>query len=683
MFYEFSNFGSKLFDDSRIKAGISSDDYSKYTEAKKSKNILDSKTADRIAEAMKNWAVENGCTHYTHWFHPLNGSTAEKHNSFIDEEDDKPILRFSGKSLIKDEPDASSFPSGGLRATFEARGYTYWDITSPAFIRGHVLYIPTIFVSYTGDSLDTKGPLLKSINAVDKAATSLMQSLGYKDVKSVMPCTGLEQEYFLVDRSVFLKRRDLILTGKTLFGTVPPKSQELERHYCGSIPERINSFMEDVNVQLWDLGIYAKSEHNEVAPGQFELVPVYSSLNKAIDQNMIIMDILGKTALKHGLVCLLHESPFKGVNGSGKHNNYSLLCDNGINMFSPGKTPESNLCFFLAVAALIKAVDKYADLIRLSSSDSGNDFRLGSNEAPPAIVSMHLGDVIEEILASLKDGDDYHKLSISHLPKDTSDRNRTSPVAFTGNKFEFRMLGSSLNPSFLNTVINTSLAEVFEEITEALKECDSIDEVNSKAVNIIKDIYKKHGRVIFSGNGYDRKWPKEAEQRGLEIIPTFYEAISHFLKDESVALFEKHGVFSRREIEARSEIMYESYVNVRSIETKTLTAIVYQDIIPSYIKELKSVTSISPEYISESMKTKAVKLMDFIDQCSRLCGKVEDELEALKNMDSYTDKGRHMLEKVLPEAEKLRNTLDTIEHYISRDNLPCPGYEELFFSIDY
>lgn len=692
MEYDFKDFGSCLFDDREMAKRLPSPVFKKFKEAKAHEKPLESEVADAIAHEMKDWALEHHCTHYTHWFHPLTGSTAEKHNSFVEEKDGVPICRFSGKSLIKDEPDASSFPSGGLRATFEARGYTYWDVESPAFIRGHVLYIPTVFISYTGESLDTKGPLLKSIEAVSSAASRIVNSFGDKTVKRVIPSVGLEQEYFLVDKDTFYKRRDLYLTGKTLLGAMPPKGQELERHYFGTISSKVNDYMEEVNKELWNLGVYAKAEHNEVAPGQFEISPIFSSLNVAIDQNMLMMDVLQKVAIKHGLVCLLHEKPFDGVNGSGKHNNYSLVTDDGQNLFDPGKDPHNNVRFLLFTSALIKAVDDNAELIRLASSDSGNDFRLGANEAPPAIVSVYLGDVIESIFESLvgkkpasyvKSGlKEFGMSTIKNLPKDNSDRNRTSPVAFTGNKFEFRMLGSSMNASFLNTVINTSLAKVLDEMADELDKVKNRQDVREKAISIIGATYKKHKRVVFSGNGYSEDWVKEAAKRGLPNVRTFVEAIDSFSTKESISLFEKYGVYSEKEILARSEIMYESFVNIRTIEIKTLTAMIYQNIIPSAIKELNFITT-AGDYMSSSMRTRAEKLSSFIDECSLLAGKSEDELRASAKKAGAKEEGLYILKKVIPLTEKLRGTADKMEHYISIDNLPYPSYEKLFFDTDF
>lgn len=693
MAYDFKDFGKDLFDDRVMKDRLPSPIYERFKKAYNHEMPLEVDIADVIAHEMKIWAIEHGCTHFTHWFHPLTGSTAEKHNSFIEEDNGTPIAHFSGKSLIKDEPDASSFPSGGLRATFEARGYTYWDCESPAFVRGHVLYIPTVFISFTGESLDTKGPLLKSIEAVSNAACRVVRAFGDKTIKRVIPSIGLEQEYFLVDKDIFLKRRDLYLTGKTLLGSMPPKGQELERHYFGSIPSRVNDFMEDVNKELWNLGIYAKAEHNEVAPGQFELSPVFNNLNLAIDQNMIIMDVLQKVALEHNLVCLLHEKPFAGVNGSGKHNNYSLVTDNGQNLFDPGKDPHNNVRFLLFTCALIEAVDDNASLIRLASSDAGNDFRLGANEAPPAIVSIFLGDAIENIFKSISEGkpNSYVKSSlkefgmstIKNLPKDNSDRNRTSPIAFTGNKFEFRMLGSSLNASQLNIVINTSLAKALDNIADKLEDMKHRQDVREKAMDIIANLYRKHQKILFSGNGYSNEWIEEAKKRGLLNIRTFVESIDYFSYQNSIDLFSKYDVYTEKEIKARVEVKYESYINVRTIEIKTLTAMIYQNVIPSAIKELNFITTCPSNFMSKTMLTKANKLSKFIDDCSDEAGIVEDKIKELSSIQTNKEKGLFILNTILPLTDKLRACADKMEHYISKDNQPFPTYEELFFKIDY
>ncbi len=693
MAYDFKDFGKNVFDDRKMKERLPSPIYKRFKAAFNHEVPLETDIADAIAHEMKTWALENGCTHFTHWFHPLTGLNAEKHNSFIEERDGVPMAHFSGKSLIKDEPDASSFPSGGLRATFEARGYTYWDCESPAFIRGHVLYIPTVFVSYTGESLDTKGPLLKSIEAVSDAATRVLNAFGDKNVKAVTPSIGLEQEYFLVDKEIFLKRRDLFMTGKTLLGDMPSKGQELERHYFGTIPAKVNDFMEDVNAQLWDLGIYAKAEHNEVAPAQFEISPIFSNQNVGIDQNMLTMEVLQDVALKHDLVCLLHEKPYAGINGSGKHNNYSLIADDGQNMFDPGKDPHNNVRFLVSVSALIKAVDENAALLRNAACDAGNDFRLGASEAPPAIISIYLGDAIESILKNISEGKpaSYVKSSLSqfgmstikNLPKDNSDRNRTSPIAFTGNKFEFRTLGSSLNPSALNTAINTAMAKAFDEIADELEKCKHRQEIREKALEIVARIYKENGRVLFSGNGYSDEWVEEAAKRGLPNIKTYVESIDSFESEESIRLFEKYGVYTEKEVKARAEICYESYVNVRSIETKTLTAMIYQNIIPSAIKELNFITTCPKEFMSSTMLTKAKKLADYIDACSDLAGEVEDRVAEIKEQPTAKEQGLFILNEIIPKADELRSTADKMEHYISKDNQPYPTYEELFFHIDY
>jgi len=691
MEYDIKQFASCLYTDKNIKKSLSIEEYKKYLSAVAHEEPLDLKTANKIADGMKKWAVKKGCTHYTHWFHPLTGSTAEKHNSFIEQEDGEAIFAFSGKSLIKDESDASSFPSGGLRATFEARGYTYWDIESPAFVRGHVLYIPTVFISYTGESLDTKKPLLQSIDVLSKAACRVVNKFTNKKVKRVLPDLGLEQEYFLVDKHLFLQRRDLYLTGKTLLGALPPKNQELEKHYYGPIPSKVNDFMEDVNKQLWDLGIYAKAEHNEVAPGQFELSPVYTGQNVSIDQNMIMMDVLQATALKHDLVCLLHEKPYAGVNGSGKHNNYSLTTDTKENLFDPGKRPEKNIRFLLFTSALIKAVDEAAELIRLSGSDTGNDFRLGASEAPPAIISIHLGETIESVFKSIGEGKKvnlkpeikYVSQTIGNLPKDNSDRNRTAPIAFTGTKFEFRLLGSSMNASAINTVINTALAKQLDQIADELDKQTNLEAINKKALEIIARTYKENNRVLFSGNGYSEQWIKQASKRGLSNIPTFVEAIESFSKKDAIELFEKYNVYTSKEIMARKEIMYESYFNVRTIEAKTLIAMIYQNIIPCAVKELNTITNCPKEYLSKASKAKAKKLMDFVDTCSNLAGKCEDEIVKASTLSTNKKKGLYILHVVMPICEQLRSVADKMEHYISKQNLPYPTYEDLFFNIEY
>lgn len=686
MNYDFKRFGELLFDKRKMKQRLPSPIYDRFIDALNHNKPLTIDVADVIAHNMKIWALEHGCTHYTHWFHPLRGSTAEKHNSFIEEHDGEPIVRFTGKSLIKDEPDASSFPNGGLRATFEARGYTYWDCESPAFIRGHVLYIPTVFISYNGESLDTKGPLLKSIDSLNKSSVNLLHKLNYKNVKSVKPCIGLEQEYFLIDRDLFLKRRDLYLTGKTLLGLLPPKGQQLEKHYFGSIPTRVNSYLEEVNSELWNLGIYAKAEHNEVAPGQFELAPIFNDSNIAIDQNMIIMEVLMDVAIKHNLVCLLHEKPYQGVNGSGKHNNYSLITNEGNNLFDPGKDLKNNIPFLVFVTSLIKAVDTHSELFRLFSSNPGNDFRLGANEAPPAIISIYLSSEIESILEGKENdksiSNTYEMTTISNLPKDSSDRNRTSPIAFTGNKFEFRTLGSSMNASELNIIINLALSEALDTFNSLLEESKNID-INEAALTICQKIYHDHKRIIFSGNGYASEWIEESKRRGLPNIKTFVESIAYFEKEESIQLFKKYNVLSQKEILAREDIKYENYYNIRVIEYKTMTEMIYQQVIPSAIKELNFICQCGEKFMSKSMMTKVAKLQAFIDEASLLAGKIEDELASINQISSLKQKCLLLLEKVNPINDSLRLIADKLEKYISKDFQPFPQYEQLFFGIDY
>ena len=641
---------------------------------------------------MKEWAVEQGCTHYCHWFQPLTGTTAEKHDAFIDMRDGEPILKFSGKNLIKGEPDASSFPNGGLRSTFEARGYTYWDCSSPVFIRGNTLCVPTIFVGFKGETLDMKWPLLKSIDAISEQAVRIVNAFGDKEVTSVTPSIGLEQEYFLVDRDDFLKREDLVMTGRTLFGAMPSKGQELETHYFGAIPERVQKFMEDVNVQLWKLGIYAKSEHNEVAPAQFELAPIFGPVNIAIDQNAIIMDVLQRTALRHNLVCLLHEKPFKGVNGSGKHNNWSLITNTGVNLLSPSKDSHENIQFLVFVCALIQAIDKNPTLIRMAASNPGNDFRLDANEAPPAIVSVFLGNQIEDLLTQFIESkpatykksslNEFGISSLSYLPHDSSDRNRTSPVAFTGNKFEFRMLGSSMNASYLNTIINTIVADSLREIADRLENHKYRQDKRKAAIDICSDIMKKHDRILFDGNGYSDEWVLEAEKRSLPNIHTYVESLS-VLEDESVlSLFEKYKIYKKEELLCRAEVQYEEYYKVRLIETKTLLHIAYSELIPTLNKEIKEY-NYSPLNESSLGKNILNSLTLAMSHMYNLCKDIEKALDELSRYNSAKEKGLYLLKHIVPLLDNLRNTFDTIEPTLSKDSISYPTYKALFFRLDY
>ncbi|MGN1187741.1 MAG: glutamine synthetase III, partial [Lachnospiraceae bacterium] len=553
--------------------------------------------ADVIAKAMKDWAVEKGATHYTHWFQPLTGITAEKHDAFVThpDADGKMIMEFSGKELIKGEPDASSFPSGGLRATFEARGYTAWDCTSPAFVKedatGAILCIPTAFCSYKGEALDKKTPLLRSMEAVSEQAIRIVRLFGNTEATKVTASVGPEQEYFIVDREKYLQRKDLIYTGRTLFGAPAPKGQELEDHYFGSIKERIGAYMKDINVELWKLGVTAKTQHNEVAPAQHELAPIYETANVAVDHNQLVMDVMKKVATRHGLTCLLHEKPFAGVNGSGKHNNWSIVTDNGVNLIDPGDTPNENLQFLLVLACIMKAVDTHADLLRQSASDVGNDHRLGANEAPPAIISMFLGDQLEDVVKQIiETGSATHSIEggklltgVSTLPdlaKDATDRNRTSPFAFTGNKFEFRMVGSSDSIASPNTVLNAIVAEAFCEAADVLEKAEDFDAAVHK---LIKDYMTEHQRIVFNGNGYSDEWVAEAEKRGLPNIKSMVDAASALTTDKAVALFEKFGIFTKAELESREEITYETYTKYINIEALTMISMASKQIIPAVI----------------------------------------------------------------------------------------------------
>lgn len=690
--FDLSRFGIKVFNEKIMKMKLPSPIYKKWMDAMKNKTCtLDRTTADAIAHAMKEWAIEQGCTHYCHWFQPLTGTTAEKHDAFIDIRDGEPILKFSGKNLIQGEPDASSFPSGGLRSTFEARGYTYWDCSSPVFIRGNTLCVPTIFVGFKGETLDMKWPLLKSIDAISEQATRIMHLFGNKEVTSVMPSLGLEQEYFLVDRNDFLKREDLMMTGRTLFGAMPSKGQELETHYFGAIPERVQKFMEDVNTQLWELGIYAKSEHNEVAPAQFELAPIFGPVNIAVDQNAIIMDVLQRTALQHDLVCLLHEKPFKGVNGSGKHNNWSLITNTEINLLSPNKENHDNTQFLIFISSIIQAIDQYATLIRMAASNPGNDYRLGANEAPPAIVSIFLGNQIEDLLTKCiaskpttfkkNSSNEFGISSLSYLPHDSSDRNRTSPVAFTGNKFEFRMLGSSMNASYLNTVINTVVADSLKSIADQLETYKNQQERRKASTDICAEIMKKHGRILFSGNGYSDEWVMEAKKRGLNNIHTYVESLRVLEDDSVLSLFEKYKIYKKEELLCRLEVQYEEYYKVRLIEVKTLLHLVYSELIPTLNNELKQLNQYMP--ITEYAKEQKDVISASIDKIYVLSKKLENNLTHLEEYKSTKEKGLFLLNNLTPIIDDIRDCFDHIELRLSKNSVNYPTYMDLFFRLDY
>ena len=600
-------FGENVFNDAVMQERLPKKTYKELKKTIEEGKELQAATADVIAHEMKDGAIEKGATHYSHWFQPLTGATAEKHDSFISapKSDGKILMEFSGKELIKGEPDASSFPSGGLRSTFEARGYTAWDCTSPAFVKKSpdgkrsILYIPTAFCSYTGEALDQKTPLLRSMEAINKQSIRLLRLFGNTTSQKVTPSVGVEQEYFLVDREKYLKRKDLVFTGRTLFGANPPKGQELDDHYFGAIRERIAAFMTDVNEELWKMGVAAKTQHNEVAPGQHELAPIYAQCNVAVDHNQLIMETLKKVAYRHNLQCLLHEKPFEGVNGSGKHNNWSLVTDDGINILDPGKTPHDNIQFLLVLTCILRAVDLHADLLRESASDVGNDHRLGANEAPPAIISAYLGEQLEDVLAQLIDtGEAAHSLKggklhtgVSTLPdfaKDATDRNRTSPFAFTGNKFEFRMVGSRDSVAAPNVVLNTIVAESFSDACDVLEKAEDFD---LAVHDLIKEYASKHQRIVFNGNGYSDEWVKEAERRGLPNIKTMVESIECLTYDNAVEMFEKFDVFSRAELESRAEIKYEAYSKAINIEARSMIDIASKHIIPAVIQYVTSLAN--------------------------------------------------------------------------------------------
>ena len=685
--YEFEEFGKLVFDDHKMRERLPKPVYDRYKETLSNENTLDRNTADAIAHAMKTWALELGATHYCHWFQPMSGLTAQKHDSFIEpDSNNNPILRFSGKSLIKGEPDASSFPNGGLRATFEARGYTYWDCTSYAFIKENVLCIPSVFVSYNGESLDKKSPLLKSCNAVNKAATKMCNILGDKDVKNVEVVVGLEQEYFLIDRKYYHKRDDIKLCKRSLFGASNIKCQEYNDHYFGSIPARVKEFMEETNRELFKLGIYAKSEHNEVAPGQFEIAPIFSTCNLAIDQNLLIMDVLTKTARKHDFACLLHEKPFLGINGSGKHNNYSLVTNTKLNLFDPGDKPSENIRFLVFVSAFIKAVDTYPELLRLSSSNHGNDYRLGSSEAPPAIISIYLGDYLENIILDLnmeeKNNDNFSPITnISYIPKDNTDRNRTSPVAFTGNKFEFRMLGSSLSASFTNTIFNTILAESLNEMSLELEGIKYREDIRNKAIELCKSIVKKHKRILFSEDGYSDQWIVEAEKRGLPNIKTYVESIKALTSDKSIKLFTNNNIYSKEEIFAREEILYDQFINHVALEKRVLLRIYNNDIKHSMYSDLNDLYTLKNS-MGKGLKTldNDIKVLeDIINNVTNEITKLEEAFDKVDSHKSLEDKAHYMRFTIFTQLEEVRKYIDQYEVVCSYDNYKLPTYSKILY----
>ena len=688
-------FGCNVFDDKVMKEKLSSDVYKSLKRTIKDGRSLDLSVANAVATAMKDWAVSLGATHFTHWFQPMTGITAEKHDSFISpEEGGKVIMEFSGKELIRGEPDASSFPSGGLRATFEARGYTAWDATSYAFIKDGVLCIPTAFCSYGGEALDKKTPLLRSMEAINRQALRVLKLFGNADVTSVKTTVGPEQEYFLVDRETFKKRKDLIYTGRTLFGAKPPKGQELEDHYFGVIKPRVQAFMKELNEELWKLGILAKTEHNEVAPAQHELAPVFTTTNIAADHNQLTMEIMQKVAQKHGLVCLLHEKPFAGVNGSGKHNNWSISTNTGINLLEPGDTPYENAQFLLFLCAVIKAVDDYQDLLRISVASAGNDYRLGANEAPPAVVSMFLGSELTEILEAIEKDEPYGAKekelmrigvhTLPKFPKDTTDRNRTSPFAFTGNKFEFRMLGSSASVSTPNIVLNTAVAETLRQFANVL---EGVENFESALHELIKKTITKHKRIIFNGNGYDEAWLKEAENRGLLNLKTTPEALPYFTHEKNIKLFTSHKVFTEVEIRSRLEILQENYCKLIHIEACTMLDMAKKDILPCVSKYAKVLDDTliakkardSKGFAYENETLNAIN--DLSDKAYYATKDLETAVAGTSSIENVKALSLYYKDEVLSKMEMLRSFVDKLENLVAAEYWCYPTYGELLFGV--
>lgn len=693
-------FGENVFNDTVMKERLPKNVYKNLKLAMKGEKELQLADADVIANEMKDWAIEKGATHYTHWFQPLTGSTAEKHDSFISapNENGKVLMEFSGKELIKGEPDASSFPSGGLRATFEARGYTAWDCTSPAFVRedatGATLCIPTAFCSYTGEALDQKTPLLRSMDAINEQSLRILKLFGNTTSKKVTPSVGAEQEYFIVDRDKYLQRKDLIFSGRTLFGAMPPKGQELDDHYFGAIRERIGAFMKDVNKELWKMGVSAKTQHNEVAPAQHELAPIYAQCNTATDNNQLTMEVLKKVAYRHNLVCLLHEKPFAGVNGSGKHNNWSITTDDGINLLDPGKTPHENIQFLLVLGAVMKAVDTHADLLRESASDVGNDHRLGANEAPPAIISMFLGEQLEDVVMQLIDKGDATnsiqkgklKTGASTLPdlnKDATDRNRTSPFAFTGNKFEFRMVGSSDSIAPANVVLNTIVAESFREIADELEKADNFD---MACHDMIKKLFTEHHRIVFNGNGYSDEWVEEAERRGLPNIKSMVDAVPALTAPKAIKLFESFGVFTESELRSRAEIKYEAYAKAINIEAKSMIDIASKHIIPavvSYTTELaNSVIAVSEAGVDSSTQKELLdEVTKYLKEMKAALKKLTEVTEKASDITEGKEQATYFRDVVKIAMDELRAPADKLEMIVDKEFWPFPSYGDLLFEV--
>ena len=695
-------FGKNVFHDTAIKERLPKSVYKKLKQTIEDGAELDPSIADVVAHAMKDWAIERGATHYSHWFQPLTGVTAEKHDAFISVPDaaGRVIMEFSGKELIKGEPDASSFPSGGLRSTFEARGYTTWDCTSPAFLRedtwGVTLYIPTAFCSYRGEALDKKTPLLRSMQAINEQSLRIIRLFGNTTSKRVIPYVGPEQEYFLIDKEKYLQRKDLIYANRTLFGAMPPKGQEMDDHYFGSIRPRVGAFMKEVNEEMWRLGVCAKTQHNEAAPAQHELAPVYTQVNVAVDHNQMVMEALKRIAGHHGLTCLLHEKPFAGINGSGKHNNWSLTTDDGINLMNPGETPHENIQFLLVLACIMKAVDIHADLLRESTAVPGNDHRLGAAEAPPAIISIFLGEQLEDVIDQLcSTGSAAHsiqggvlKTGVTTLPdfaKDATDRNRTSPFAFTGNKFEFRMVGSSDSVSSPNVVLNTIVAEAFKQAADQLEKAEDFD---MAVHDMIKELFAKHRRIIFSGNGYSDEWVEEAERRGLPNLKSGIDSVSALITEKAVHLFEKFSVYTKAELESRAEIEYESYAKTINIEAKTMIDMAGKQIVPAVVayttqlaKSLSAVRDACPEADVSVQKELILETSDLLSEVKVALAALEEKAGIAAGISNSKERAYYCLENVTTAMKALRIPVDKLEMIVGKELWPFPSYGDLIFEV--
>ena len=693
-------FGQNVFTLGKMRERLPRSVYKEVIRVTEEGGELSKESADVVAKAMKDWAVEHGATHYTHWFQPLTGITAEKHDSFVThpDEDGKMLMEFSGKELIKGEPDASSFPSGGLRATFEARGYTVWDITSPAFLKesatGVTLCIPTSFCSYTGEALDKKTPLLRSMEAINEQALRIVRLFGNTGASKVVPSVGAEQEYFLVDHENYMKRKDLIFAGRTLFGAPAPKGQEMEDHYFGVIRERIGAYMKDLNEELWKLGVSAKTQHNEVAPAQHELAPIYETANIAGDHNQLIMETMKRVAGRHGLNCLLHEKPFAGVNGSGKHDNWSLCTDNGVNLLDPGVTPNENIQFLLVLACIMKAVDTHADLLRQSASDVGNDHRLGADEAPPAIISIFLGDQLEDVVRQLvttgvaKESKEGGKLltGVSTLPdldKDATDRNRTSPFAFTGNKFEFRMVGSADSIASANTTLNAIVAEAFCEAADRLEHAEDFD---MAVHDLIKEYMTEHQRIIFNGNGYSKEWVEEAEKRGLPNIRSMVESVATLTTDKAIRMFERFGIFTKAELESRAEVLYETYAKSINIEALTMIYMAKRQIIPAVVAYTKKVADAVVAVHTAGGSTKVqgailTEVTELLEEMEKALERLEkDEAKAVE-YTSMKEKAFYYKDVIVKDMEALRTPADQLEQIVDKEMWPFPTYADMLFEV--